>query len=162
MSSTRSQAAESAPPSFVRDRALVIGISAFTFAAARAYADHAEHGPILCPLRGLVGLPCPGCGLTRAFCALSRGDLLSALNFHAFALPLALLMLLASALALAELMRGRAWQFYRPYLYSAALGRTVAASVILYHLGRLAYWAHDGTLVRDYLHASWTYRMFGG
>jgi Protein of unknown function (DUF2752) len=161
MSSTRRQALEAAPPGFARDRVLVLGVSLFTFVAARAYADHAEHGPILCPLRGLVGLPCPGCGLTRAFCALSQGDLGSALAFNAFALPLALLMLGASAVALAELTRARAFGFYRPYLYSATLGRSLAAGVIVYHLGRLAYWAYDGTLVRDYLHASWTYRVFG-
>jgi len=162
MSSTRRQALEAAPAGFVRDRALVIGVSLFTFAAARAYADHVEHGPILCPLRGMFGLPCPGCGLTRAFCALSRGDLMSALAFNAVALPLALLMLGASALAIAELIRARPWHFYRPYLYSAALGRSLAALAILYHLGRLSYWAYDGTLMRDYIHASWTYRAFGG
>jgi hypothetical protein len=148
-------------PGFVRNRALLIGTSLFTFAAARAYADHAQHGPILCPLRGLLGLPCPGCGLTRAFCALSGGDVSSALAFNALALPLALLMLAASAVALGELARGRAWQLYRPYLQSAALGRSLFAGAMLYHLGRVSYWAYDGTLVRDYLHAAWTYRVFG-
>ncbi|HKU41736.1 MAG TPA: DUF2752 domain-containing protein [Polyangiales bacterium] len=159
MSSTKSQAEATG---FFRDRALVIGVTAITFAAARAYAGHVEHGPVMCPLRGIFGIPCPGCGMTRAFCALTQGDVASALAFHAGSLPLALFLIAASSVAAAELVRGSALQFYRRYLYSAALGKAVAAGLIVYHLGRIAYWAYDGTLVRDYLHASWTYAMLAG
>ena len=35
-----------------------------------------------CPVAELVGLPCPGCGLTRAALALAAGDLTSALRLH--------------------------------------------------------------------------------
>src|SRR5262245_40019177 len=146
---------------FVRDRALVIGVSAVTFVAAYAYAGHAEHGPVMCPLRGIFGIPCPGCGMTRAFCALVEGDIASALAFHAGSLPLALFLIAASVVAMVEIARGRRFEFYRRYLYSVALGRAVAMGLVVYHLGRIAYWAYDGTLVREYLHASWTYAMLG-
>lgn len=46
-------------------------------------------GPAICPMRNTFGIPCPGCGLTRATVALAHGDFASALHFH----PLVWLML---------------------------------------------------------------------
>lgn len=43
-----------------------------------------------CPFREATGLPCPGCGLTRAVIALLRGDIADAVKQHALA-PLAAL-----------------------------------------------------------------------
>lgn len=37
------------------------------------------------PFHSLLGFPDPGCGLSRAIVALLRGDLQTALTFHAFA-----------------------------------------------------------------------------
>jgi hypothetical protein len=36
----------------------------------------------LCPTAALLGVPCPGCGLTRATLSLLHGDLTGALRFH--------------------------------------------------------------------------------
>lgn len=36
----------------------------------------------LCPMAGTFGVPCPGCGLTRATLALLRGDVSGALKLH--------------------------------------------------------------------------------
>jgi hypothetical protein len=36
----------------------------------------------VCPTATLFGIPCPGCGLTRATLALFRGDVGAALHFH--------------------------------------------------------------------------------
>jgi hypothetical protein len=38
-----------------------------------------------CPFLQLLGIPCPGCGLTRATVFLFHGDWKQALAFHAFA-----------------------------------------------------------------------------
>jgi hypothetical protein len=43
-------------------------------------------GVDLCPLHRVTGLPCPGCGLTRAMAAMSQGDLSSALGLNPFVL----------------------------------------------------------------------------
>ncbi len=38
-----------------------------------------------CPLLQTLGIPCPGCGLTRATFLLLRGDVQGSLTYHAFA-----------------------------------------------------------------------------
>ena len=42
----------------------------------------AEGGPVLCLFRAVTTLPCPSCGMTRAFVALGHGDMRSALHFN--------------------------------------------------------------------------------
>lgn len=37
---------------------------------------------IVCYFKALTGIPCPGCGLTRAYLALFKGNLTRALFFH--------------------------------------------------------------------------------
>lgn len=41
-----------------------------------------DHGPVLCLFRALSGLPCPSCGMTRAFIALGHGNVPGALHFN--------------------------------------------------------------------------------
>jgi hypothetical protein len=38
-----------------------------------------------CPILAATGVPCPGCGLTRATLALVRGDFYQSFQIHAFA-----------------------------------------------------------------------------
>lgn len=40
------------------------------------------HLPSLCPFYTLTGLPCPGCGLTRAFVCLGHGQWRESLHWH--------------------------------------------------------------------------------
>jgi len=35
-----------------------------------------------CPFKRITGVDCPFCGMTRAYTALFRGDILTALEFH--------------------------------------------------------------------------------
>ena len=53
----------------------------------------------VCPFFRLTGIPCPGCGLTRAVILLLKGDLQGSLRFHAFA-PIFLLAAVALILVL--------------------------------------------------------------
>ena len=65
---------------------------AFGWAALAAGALHfglisAELPGWSCPFHHTLGIPCPGCGLSRAVMALWHGDIGTSLNYHAFAVP---------------------------------------------------------------------------
>ena len=62
--------------------ATLAGVAVGVAAAARVPA---ADGPILCLFRRGLELPCPGCGLSRAFGFLARGDLVAALELHPLA-----------------------------------------------------------------------------
>jgi hypothetical protein len=51
-------------------------------AASFLYFPRATTGPVLCPMALILGLPCPGCGITRAFCFASHGHFAEAFRFH--------------------------------------------------------------------------------
>ena len=82
----------------LRSRAVALALSAM--AAAQVALVWAGLPAWPCPLMHALGVPCPGCGLSRASAALLRGDLAAALSLHAFApvLPLALVIVVGAAL----------------------------------------------------------------
>ena len=96
---------------------------------------------IPCPLRALTGIPCPTCFLTRAIAAALNGRLSESLQLHAFGIPLALLLLGWSGLAIQRRLlppfplRGRALAWA-----AAAIGLYWLLRVIsLYALGLPAF-----------------------
>lgn len=52
-------------------------------AASFLYFPYAFTGPVFCPLALMTGMPCAGCGLTRAFCVASHGRFREAFDYHA-------------------------------------------------------------------------------
>ncbi len=54
-----------------------------------------------CPIRYATGVPCPGCGMTRAWLAVLHGDLAAAFAYHPlfWAVPLAVALALARVAA---------------------------------------------------------------
>jgi hypothetical protein len=66
----------------------------------------------ICPTAGLLGLPCPGCGLTRATLLLFQGEFAAALALHPLVFPLSPLYFGVLGYAGFDLIRGpnrRAW-----------------------------------------------------
>jgi hypothetical protein len=81
-----------------------------------------------CPFHAFTGLPCPGCGTTRAVLALARGDVAGAIGWN----PLAALALLAG---LAACALAPAWVALRgplPVLAPALPARARAALVLAF------------------------------
>jgi len=68
-----------------RGMALVLAIGALAAAALIPFVPWLA--PLLppCPFHALTGLPCPGCGTTRAALALARGDVAAALGWNPLA-----------------------------------------------------------------------------
>jgi hypothetical protein len=82
--------------SLLRDRRVTLAVTAVAAAQMGAVASGVGGWP--CPLRSFAGIPCPGCGLTRAAVALVRGEWGESLSRHAFA-PVLVLALVAFAVA---------------------------------------------------------------
>ncbi|HLY39300.1 MAG TPA: DUF2752 domain-containing protein [Candidatus Binatia bacterium] len=143
-------------PTFVARRLAVVGAALAVLVAPFVYAPYVDHGPTLCPWHGLLGLPCPGCGMTRAFCALARFDVWSALGWNALSIPLVVVLGAAVVAATLEIARGRAYGWYRR-LGSRGAVRACGGAVMAYHVCRVVYWAAEGTLADTYLRTSWTY-----
>lgn len=60
-----------------------------------------------CPLKKLIGIPCPGCGSTRAILYLSKGRFREALYMNPLALLVALFCAIAYFWAFADLLKNR-------------------------------------------------------
>jgi hypothetical protein len=94
---------------------------------------------VLCPFRALTGLPCPGCGMTRAFCALGHGEWRLAVGFNALSPLVFVAALGAWAWAAAGLFKLRwaraAFARLRP---SPRAGGVLLALTLVWWLARLA------------------------
>ncbi|MCF8569522.1 DUF2752 domain-containing protein [Gordonia sp. HY002] len=73
--------------------------AAAVVAAACIPVSAVEDGPVICPFRHLTGLPCPGCGLTRAFVYTMHGDFSAAVTAHAFG-PFVVVLAVVSAVVM--------------------------------------------------------------
>jgi Protein of unknown function (DUF2752) len=89
---------------------------------------------VICPFRRLTGLPCPGCGLTRAFAHLAKGEWSAAVLDHPLA-PLLAVEIFVGWLTWGLLATGRLRQ-----RLGASMDRIVlwhAAALLVVWVGRL-------------------------
>jgi len=91
-----------------------------------------------CPFLHVVGIPCPGCGLTRAMILLLRGDWRRSLAFHAFApLFIVALMIAITTTLLPESVRQRIVTSTEVLEHRTGITSLLLVSLILYWLARL-------------------------
>jgi len=79
--------------------------SVAALSVAWLYYPFCESGPTLCIWKRLLGVACPGCGLTRGVCFLVHGRWADAVRFNSLS-PLATGILLCNLL-------GGVWRFLR-------------------------------------------------
>ena len=91
-----------------------------------------------CPLLSTFGVPCPGCGLSRAAVALLRGEFGRAMTLHAFA-PVAIagMALLVAASALGPQPRTRLIGWVRRIEQRSGFSVWMLAALLLYWALRL-------------------------
>jgi hypothetical protein len=107
---------------------LQLGLSALSF------------HPWPCPIFSATGVPCPGCGLTRAIMLLLQGELRESIHFHAFApiflfLSVALVALLLLPKTISQPIVHKAEVFER----QTGLTVIILTGLILYWLARLLF-----------------------
>ena len=83
----------------------VLPLTSAVFAVSATWNPSELPGFVLCPFRAVTGLPCPGCGMTRAFCAIGHGDFTGALGYNVLAPFVYAAALLLWAHALATLLK---------------------------------------------------------
>lgn len=91
-----------------------------------------------CPVRHSLGIPCPGCGLSRAITALLHRDWETSLNFHAFA-PFFLLALMLMACVILLPPPPRRWIIHQVEVIEQHTGITaiLLVGLVFYWLARL-------------------------
>jgi hypothetical protein len=90
----------------------------------------------LCPSAGVFGIPCPGCGLSRAVLAALQGDFAGAFHYHPLFFVIAPVYAIALGAAGVALLKGPALPSVgvappRARSRAAERGVTVAASALL-------------------------------
>lgn len=110
-------------------------------AASFFYYPHAFDGPVLCPMALLLGLPCPGCGLTRSFCLMTRGQFEEAVAFHGLAPFVLLYFAFLWVYKIIETVRGRP-----PQVPTYKIGAVACLVMVGFWLVRLAVFFAQGGL----------------
>ncbi len=93
-----------------------MSVAAFVVAAAATLyvRDPRTSSYLPCPIHAVTGLWCPGCGATRAFGALVRGDIPTALSSNALAVVLGVVGVVTWAMWVRARARGRPLRWRRP------------------------------------------------
>ena len=89
----------------------------------------------VCPLRRLAGLPCPGCGMSRAFAHLAKGEWTEAASDHLLAYGV------AAELGLGWIAWGALLARRRPFrlpAWTAPVAVAHLAVLVAFWLGRLS------------------------
>jgi len=63
-----------------RTRGLLVGLILAVVLSLSVFLPRAPEKPVICTFRRITGLPCPSCGMTRAFICLGHGDIRGALK----------------------------------------------------------------------------------
>ena len=112
-------------------------------AASFLYFPYSTTGPVLCPVALILGLPCPGCGITRAFGHATHGLFRDAFEFHALWPLLLAYFVFLWIYKIVEAVRGEP-----PKLPTYRIGGTALLVLLAFWAVRLVwFFSHDGLAV---------------
>jgi hypothetical protein len=134
-----------------RVRYVKLGLSISPVVGAYFYSRTHQMPPLICPFRFLTGIPCPGCGMTRSFLAIARGDVHQAVFYNLFGPVLFAIFLLAVIHITLELTTGHKIKTFYTQLWNHKKLKSLSLTFILiYHTGRLIYLAKSGYLISSF------------
>jgi len=125
----------------ISTRKAAVALAVLAVAQVAATSLHLPGWP--CPFFKSTGIPCPGCGLSRACTALLHGDAEHSLHLHAFAAPvlLGILFVLATALLPAPL-RTKMLAAVERLERRTGLTSLLLIAMFVYWIARLLYAPH--------------------
>lgn len=137
-------------------RVRLVKLALFSSPLMGAYFfSHTHQVPLLiCPFRCLTGIPCPGCGMTRSFLALARGDWVDAVYFNLFG-PVVFAGFFIAVIHLCwELITGQQIKtFYSKLIHDKKPQKIALFLVLTYHVDRLYYLSISGELSISFAHS---------
>lgn len=94
----------------------------------------------ICGFKNFTGLPCPGCGLTHSFCAIGKGDFVTAFVYNILGPPLFLLSLLIWIRSICVLAgRARFAMAFDQTIMRLKPARAFMIAFVLFGVGRIIY-----------------------
>ena len=94
-------------PAVTPARRLLLLVPAAVLAAAMLLPTRWESPVPLCMFKGLTGLDCPGCGMTRAFLFIGHGRFADAAAMHPASIPAFLIVAGMAATGIVRIIRNR-------------------------------------------------------
>jgi len=110
-------------------------------AASFFYYPYAFTGPVFCPMALMLGIPCPGCGFTRAFSLLTHGHFAEAIAFHGLAPAMLAYLAFLWVYKIVESARGTP-----PRLPTYRIGATAGLVLMGFWVARLGFFFAQGGL----------------
>ena len=90
-----------------RSLGLAVSVLLGAIILASIYCDCAAQKLSFCLFHSITGLPCPSCGMTRAFIAIGNGDIISAISFNPASILVYITICIGLALALLQVVTGK-------------------------------------------------------
>ena len=95
-----------------------------------------------CPIMRWLSFPCPGCGLTKSLCCISKGDILTSISYHPFGIVIECLAVCILVLSYFDYKRNKT--YVNRLLNSNLIWKGFAFSFFVFYVSRVIYFFLSG------------------
>lgn len=135
----------------LKTRLIKLFLFSIPLSGAYFYSYTNYNSPFQCPILAFTGIPCPGCGLTRSFLALTQGNLSSSFSYHLLGPILFLLLMFVTIHLLLEIVTKRKIKaFYIKIISNDTIQKLTLVSIFIYYLGKLILMYSTGELSKNF------------